>query len=71
MDHCIILSEAYLAQNPHLSSLENLDIWPIEPTAENILLKVKSAIEGAMPPEVKLCRLKLYETADSYAEWEA
>ena len=71
MDHCIILSEAYLAQNPHLGSLENLDIWPIEPTAENILLKVKSAIEGAMPPEVKLCRLKLYETADSYAEREA
>lgn len=70
MDHCIILSEAYLKAHPQLGTLENLDIWPIEPTAENILLKIKEALQPAMPDKVELRKLKLYETADSYAEWE-
>ncbi len=68
-DHRIILSEAYLNKHPHLSSLENLEVWPIEPTAENILLQVKNKLQELLPPTVSLSNLKLYETADSYAEW--
>jgi len=68
-DHCIILSEAYLETHPYLRQLPNLEIWPAEPTAENILLYVKDKLLQALPAEVKLYELKLYETADSYAEW--
>lgn len=71
LDHRIILSEAYLAAHPSLSNLENLEVWAVEPTAENILLRVKGVIAALLPPEVKLQCLKLYETSDSYAEWEA
>jgi 6-pyruvoyltetrahydropterin/6-carboxytetrahydropterin synthase len=68
-DHRIILSEQYLAMHPHLSELENMEIWPMEPTAENILLDVRNNLASKLPSSVKLSNLKLYETADSYAEW--
>ncbi len=68
-DHRIILSEQYLSEHPHLAELENMEIWPMEPTAENILLDVKNNLASKLPPSVKLSNLKLYETADSYAEW--
>jgi 6-pyruvoyltetrahydropterin/6-carboxytetrahydropterin synthase len=70
-DHRIILSEAWLASNPSQLALENLEVWLVEPTAENILLKVRDNLQAALPGEVKLHSLKLYETSDSYAEWEA
>jgi len=70
-DHRIILSEAYLDKHPNLSSLENLEVWAIEPTAENILLQVKGKLQELLPATVSLSCLKLYETADSYAEWTA
>jgi 6-pyruvoyltetrahydropterin/6-carboxytetrahydropterin synthase len=68
-DHRIILSEAYLDLHPNLASLENLEVWAIEPTAENILLQVKIKLQELLPATVSLSGLKLYETADSYAEW--
>ena len=70
-DHCIILSEAYLQAHPELRMLPNLEVWPVEPTAENILLHIKSKLQAALPDGVQLHQLKLYETADSYAEWDA
>lgn len=70
-DHCIILSEAYVAAHPELKSLPNIDLWAVEPTAENILLYVKDALENQLPEGIVLHQLKLYETADSYAEWDA
>lgn len=70
-DHCIILSKTYLAAHPELASLENMEIWEVEPTAENILLYVKDKLVASLPQDVKLHQLKLYETADSYAEWDA
>jgi 6-pyruvoyltetrahydropterin/6-carboxytetrahydropterin synthase len=70
-DHCIILSEAYLEVHPFLRQLPNLEIWEVEPTAENILLYIKNKLSQQLPTEVQLHELKLYETADSYAEWSA
>lgn len=70
-DHCIILSEAYLAAHPHLNTLPNLEVWAMEPTAENILLYVKDKLLAQLPEDVRLHQLKLYETNDSYAEWDA
>ncbi len=69
-DHCIILSEDYLKENPQLRSLPNLDVWGAEPTAENILLYIKDKLKVSLPQEIRLHQLKLYETVDSYAEWE-
>lgn len=70
-DHRILLSEVYLQENPEMRHLPNIEVWEIEPTAENMLLWVKETLKNALPPEIGLFHLKLYETADSYAEWEA
>lgn len=70
-DHRILLSDAYLNKHPNLTSLDNLEVWRVEPTAENILLQVKNKLQELLPASVALSSLKLYETADSYAEWAA
>jgi 6-pyruvoyltetrahydropterin/6-carboxytetrahydropterin synthase len=69
-DHRILLSDAYLLDNPELRHLPNIEIWEVEPTAENMLLWVKETLKNTLPPEIRLHQLKLFETADSYAEWE-
>jgi 6-pyruvoyltetrahydropterin/6-carboxytetrahydropterin synthase len=68
-DHKIILSADYLAAHPALTSLENLETWTVEPTAENMLLWMRERLHYALPQSVVLAGLKLYETSDSYAEW--
>jgi 6-pyruvoyltetrahydropterin/6-carboxytetrahydropterin synthase len=70
LDHALILSEDYLKQYTALANSENLKRWNMEPTAENIILHIKDALEKELPESVLLRRLKLYETNDSYAEWE-
>ena len=69
LDHKLLLSRAYLSQNPGIHSQENLLIWNAEPTAENLLLYIQAVICEKLPKHVNLGRLRLYETKDSYAEW--
>jgi len=68
-DHKLVLSQTYLHENTALKSQENLVIWEMEPTAENLLLFMKETLSQKLPAEIKLVQLKLYETKDSYAEW--
>jgi 6-pyruvoyltetrahydropterin/6-carboxytetrahydropterin synthase len=69
-DHRTILSKDYLANNPALSHVSNSWVWQVEPTAENILLYIRHALRKELPGNVFLTRLKMYETSESYAEWE-
>jgi 6-pyruvoyltetrahydropterin/6-carboxytetrahydropterin synthase len=68
-DHKVILSNHFILDKPSFSKQENLLIWHVEPTAENMLIFIKQTLNNIFPEEVKLVRLKLYETKDSYAEW--
>ena len=68
-DHKMILSNSFLAKNPSFSSQENLITWNIEPTAENILIYIRKLLQQKLPAELRLGKIKLYETKDSYAEW--
>ena len=68
-DHKLILSESFLSSYPHHTQQENLVKWPFEPTAENMLLYSRSCLAAVLPEEVKLLRLKIWETNNSYAEW--
>lgn len=70
LDHSLVLSKAYIEKNPSFSKAENIQIWEVEPSAENILLHIKQWIEKLFPEDILLQNLKLYETADSYAEWK-
>jgi len=41
---------------------------PYQPTCENLLLDIRKRIISCLPPEIRLVRLRLHETANSYAE---
>ena len=69
-DHHLVLSEDFLAEHPNTGSPENLIVWKMEPTAENILLYIRNVLLQKLPSGIKLRKLKIYETSDSYAEWE-
>ena len=42
----------------------------MEPSAENMVLFIKDKISNSFDTDIKLIKLRLYETADSFAEWE-
>ena len=69
LDHSLVLSREFLSKNYSGHKVENLKEWEMEPSVENILLYIKSNLKIVLPPKIKLLKLKLYETADSYAEW--
>jgi 6-pyruvoyltetrahydropterin/6-carboxytetrahydropterin synthase len=71
LDHRLVLSDEYLKSNSVFVPVENIFKWKVEPSAENILVYIRRQIEMALPEEIKLMKLKLNETADSYAEWIA
>ena len=71
-DHALLLSE----QTPDdiIASLkevyQKIIRTSFQPTCENLVLKFAQEIQHALPEDLVLSRLKLYETATSYAEWE-
>jgi len=71
LDHALLLSRQYTEQNPAVLAHNNLIIFEAEPTAENILFYIKKQLQSYLPEEIRLEKLLLFETADSYAEWVA
>ncbi len=70
-DHSLLLSEAYIKEHPTNNIHDNLIIWEVEPSAENILIYMQAILNEKLPVDIKLLQIKLYETKDSYAEWIA
>ena len=71
LDHKLLLSKAYLKMNRQQFASDELVIFDVEPTAENILIFARNQIINSLPAYIKLQSLKLWETRDSYAEWSA
>lgn len=69
-DHSLMLK----ANDKNKSSSGKLDtkiLWlEEEPTAEFMLLEILKRIGKQFPENIKLKRLKLYETSTCYAEWD-
>lgn len=70
LDHSLLLSREYTEQNPACLALHNLIIFDAEPSAENLLLYIRKQLIEFLPAGVDLKKLVLFETGDSYAEWE-
>jgi len=68
-DHKLILSGDFLSSCQKMENQENLVVWQVEPTAENMILYINRILQQHLPEAIKLVHLKLYETKDSYAEW--
>ncbi len=71
LDHKLILSKAYLAESKNDFAKDELLVFDVEPTAENLLIFLKRKILPELPHDIQLQSLKLWETSDSYAEWSA
>jgi len=70
LDHALVLSKDYLREHPQDETRQNLLIWDYEPSAENILYFIRTTLEKYISQDYALVRLKLWETADSFAAWE-
>jgi len=68
-DHKLLLSRSYLNTNEQFSSTEEVVVFDVEPTAENMLIFARDQISKSLPDHIQLYSLKLWETRDSYAEW--
>lgn len=68
-DHKLVLSREYLAKFPEFNSQENIFMMEAEPTAENMLIYMRSILSKKLDPSIKLIELRLYETKNSYAKW--
>ena len=71
-DHAIILN----GKSPHrdlaLTLKDNahrIVLVDYQPTSENMLFDIADKIKKQLPKDVSLHSLKLFETANSYAEW--
>ena len=71
LDHKILLSKAYLAATKVEFSSDELVVFEVEPTAENMLVFLSKQIGSQLPEPVHLLSLRIWETRDSYAEWLA
>ena len=68
LDHKLVLSDDFITAHSTAHS-ENLLEWKHEPSAENILVYIRQFLSKHLPEHIRLSKLKLFETNDSYAEW--
>lgn len=50
---------------------EKVFVYDFQPTCENLIIYIATVISNKLPPDITLHSLKLFETANSYAEWYA
>lgn len=67
-DHKLMLSKNYLNEFPAFLNCENLVAVDFEPSAENLLIYIFTLLNPELTDVVKISKIKLYETKDSFAE---
>ena len=50
---------------------ENVVTTPFQPTCENMIIEFVRVLKEALPPQVRLVEVALYETERSHASWRA
>ena len=73
MDHSLVVSDKS-NYKPLLETgqmFERHFLLPYQPTCENMVIDFAGRIKKLLPQNIKLYSVKLYETATSYAEWNA
>ena len=64
-DHALVLNEKAVFENTLNTKLIRTSF---QPTCENMLIYFYELLKDKLPEGVKLCKLRMYETATSYAE---
>ncbi len=71
MDHALVLKRDRRSRFVPEGYDGKLFLMDHEPTAEHMLLIAKERIQSKLPEGIQLLRMKLFETANSFAEWSA
>ena len=64
-DHALVLNEKAVFENSLNTKLIRTSF---QPTCENMLIYFYQILNDKLPRGVRLCKLRMYETATSYAE---
>ena len=71
-DHALVVHKS--ADGETLDSIrkmyEKVHVFDFQPTCENLVLEFVHKIQKELPEGIELYKLRLFETATSYAEWE-
>jgi len=72
-DHALVLSKkAPVERFEDIDEMFDRKIWcDFQPTAENLVIHFAAILQRELPSEVSLHSIRLFETANSYAEWYA
>lgn len=71
-DHALVLTEGSISEALLQAMQEewnNIITTPYQPTCENMVVDIANTIAAELPQGVKLCKIKLYETENSYATY--
>jgi 6-pyruvoyltetrahydropterin/6-carboxytetrahydropterin synthase len=70
-DHSLVVNKSVSDEKKEnlRKSTERIVFTPFQPTCENMIAYFASVINSKLPNHLTLKYLRLYETANSYAEW--
>ena len=68
-DHSLVLNANSPHANIDLSAFEKVFLLPYQPTSENLVHDFAMTIQKKLPENIKLYKVVLSETANSFAEW--
>jgi 6-pyruvoyltetrahydropterin/6-carboxytetrahydropterin synthase len=73
LDHSLMINEN--APIDKLNALgqmyERHQVVPFQPTSENLVVYIAEKVKPLLPEHIELFSVRLYETANSFAEWYA
>ena len=68
-DHAVVLCKNSSFASALQQTNTKLILFDNQPTCENLIMEFHKRISSILPKGIKLARLKLHETATSFAEW--
>ncbi len=73
LDHSLMINTAAPHRNPEeLGQMyERFHVVDFQPTTENLVVYIAEKVQQLLPSHLKLFSVRLYETANSFAEWFA
>ena len=69
LDHSLMLRKDAPLARELAESYDNVIIFDFQPTCEQLVRYIAGILEPVITPPNRLCRVRLYETPTSYAEW--
>lgn len=73
LDHSLMINEnAPIDKLNQLGQMyERHQVVPFQPTSENLVVYIAENVKPLLPEHIELFSVRLYETANSFAEWYA